>query len=95
MTITATGAAGQVTFTSSAANNTYTKTELLLQPLKSRNRTPQPKGYRSKGFVAFAAGALNSNVMTPAGWYYAAYRFVNSTTGQVTALVPLGYVQAT
>ena len=81
-------------FTSSAANNAATKTELLLQPLKSRNRTPQPKGYRSKGFIAFAAGALTATTFVPAGWYYAAYRFVNASTGQVTAAVPLGYVQA-
>ena len=30
--------------------------ELLLQTLKSRNRVPSAKGYRSKGFNAFAVG---------------------------------------
>ena len=68
--------------------------ELLLQTLKSRNRTPGPKGYRSKAFNAFAAGpGLNFPVPTVAGFYAPAYRFVNTLTGQETPLVALPIVQ--
>jgi len=58
ITATCVGAVGKVTFTGSAANAANITTELLLQPLKSRNRTPQPKGYRTKAFKAFAVGGL-------------------------------------
>ena len=93
ITVTAAGASGKVTFTGSAANGTLITTELLVQPLKSRNRAPQPKGYRTKGFKAFAAGALTQDVTLAAGWYVPAYRFVNTTTGQVTGMVVLPMVQ--
>ena len=69
-------------------------TELLLQPLKSANRTPQPKGYRSKGFMAFTGTTLSAPITVPAGWYVPAYRFVNTLTGQDTGLVILPAVQA-
>ena len=95
LVVTVTSGPASVIFVASAANSANTKTELLLQPLKSRNRTPQAKGYRSRQFFAFAAGALSTGVNTPSGWYYAAYRYVNTLTGQVTALVPIGYIQAT
>jgi len=91
--VTAAGAAGQVTFTASAANAANVKTELLLQPLRSRNRAPSAIGYRTKAFVAFAAGALTANVAVPAGLYAPAYRFVNTQTGQQTAPVMLPTVQ--
>ncbi len=93
ITVTAAGAAGKVTFTGSAANGVNITTELLVQPLKSRNRAPQPKGYRTKAFKAFAAGNLTQDVTLAAGWYVPAYRFVNTTTGQVTGLVVLPMVQ--
>lgn len=87
--VAATGGTGQITFTANGANATNVRTELLVQTLKSKNRTPAAKGYRSRGFVAFAAGSLTSVVSVPTGYYAAAYRFVNVTTGQATALVPL------
>ncbi len=93
ITVTGVGAAGKVTFTGSAANAANVTTELLLQPLKSRNRTPQPKGYRTKAFKAFAVGNLTQDVTVPAGWYVPAYRFVNSATGQVAGMVILPVVQ--
>jgi hypothetical protein len=93
--VTATGAAGQVSFTASGANAANVRTELLLQALASRKRTPTPHGYRTKTFVAFAAGALSSNVAVPAGFYAPAYRFVNAQTGQETLLVTLSTVQVT
>ena len=96
VTCTAAGGAAKVAFTASAANTVGVTTELLLQPLKSQNRTPQPKGYRSKAFQVFVGApppVLNITV-TP-GWYVPAYRFVNTLTGQDTGLVILPAVQAT
>lgn len=92
ITVTVTGGTGQVTFTASAANTANVSTELLLQPLKSQNRKPTPKGYRTKAFKAFTAGSLTQVVSVPAGTYSAAYRFVNSTTGQEIALVILANI---
>ncbi|RYG17546.1 hypothetical protein EON82_23735, partial [bacterium] len=51
ITLTATGGTGQVIFTATGANTANVKTEVLLQPLKGKNRVPGVKGYRSKGFV--------------------------------------------
>jgi hypothetical protein len=93
ITVTAVGAAGKVTFTGSASNAANVTTELLLQPLKSQNRKPQPNGYRNKGFKAFATGSLTQDVVVPAGWYVPAVRFVNTATGQDTGLVVLPAVQ--
>lgn len=93
--LTATASAGKVTFTSSGVNTLGTKTELLLQPLASRNRNPQKKQYRSKAFVAFAVGSLSADVTVGPGYYAAAYRFVNTLTGQVTGLQQIGVHQVT
>lgn len=90
--VTATASTGLVTFTASGANGMYSKTELLLQPLKGKNRKPGAKGYLSKGFFAFATGSLTTTVSVPAGYYAAAYRFVNVSTGQATALTPISTV---
>ena len=73
-------------------NGGITKTELLLQPLKGKNRTPNAKGYRSKGFFQFAVGSLSTTVSVPTGYYAAAYRFVNQTNGQELAIVPIAVV---
>ena len=89
ITVTATAGTGLVTFTASAANAANVKTELLLQPLKSKNRVPGTKGYRTKAFFAFASGSLTTTVSAPTGNYAAAYRFVNTLTGQESALVTL------
>src|SRR5205823_4082290 len=91
----AAGGAGKVPFNATSANAANVTTELLLQPLKSANRKPQPNGYRSKAFQVFIAGSLSSIVNVPAGWYVPAYRFVNTQTGQDTGLVILLAVQAT
>ena len=95
ITVTAAGGASSVIFTGSAADSANIRTEFLLQPLKSKNRTPASKGYKSKGFIAFAAGALSATTFVPSGWYVPAYRFVNALTGQATALTILAPVQAT
>lgn len=95
ITVTATAGTGKVTFTGSAANASGVTTELLLQPLASANRKPSGNGYRSKGFFAFASGTLSHDVVVPAGYYAAAYRFVKTSTGQATDLYPLPVAQVT
>jgi hypothetical protein len=95
LTVTTTGASGKITFTATAANTPNTKTELLLQPLPSRNRAPNPRAYRTKAFATFALGSLSVDVTVPPGYYAAAYRFVNTTTGQETLLQPIPTQQVT
>lgn len=90
ITLTATAGTGSITFTASAANAVGVKTELLLQPLKGKNRTPVAKGYRTKAFVAFVSGTLTSVQTVPTGYYAAGYRFVSIATGQETAIAPIG-----
>ena len=95
LSLSAAGGTGEVTFTASASNSADTKTELLLQPLKSQNRTPAPKGYRTKAFVAFSSTTNTKDVAVAPGFYVPAYRFVNTLTGQDTELITLPVVQVT
>ena len=89
ITVTATGESGAVEFTASAANASGVKTELLLQPLPSANRKPDPNGYKSAYFVAFASGGLSLQIDAGPGYWAAAYRFVKTATGQATDLIQL------
>lgn len=89
VTVTATAGVGQVTFTGSSPNGSGITTELLLQRLPSRNRKPNPEGYVSAGFRAFAPGSLEFVATVPAGFYAAGYRFVRTATGQATDIVAL------
>jgi len=92
ITVTAASpSAGTVVFTASGSNTLGVTTELLLQPLKSPARTPNPKDYRTKAFQAFASVTTKS-LTVPPGTYAAAYRFVKTATGQVTPLVTLPVV---
>ncbi len=95
LTVTTTGSTGKITFTATAANSPNTKTELLLQALPSRNRAPNPKAYRTKAFATFALGSLFVDITVPPGYYAAAYRFVNTLTGQETLLQPIPTQQVT
>lgn len=92
ITVTAVGDVGKITFTASAPNALGVTTELLLQPLVSKNRTPAPHRYRSKAFNPFRP-VLTFDVAVPPGYYAAAYRFVNVTTGQETVLQTLPVAQ--
>lgn len=89
VTVTAVASTGKVTFTASAGNAIATKSELLLQRLPSANRKPSSNGYRSKAFFQFLPGTLSTDVTVPPGFYAAAYRFVNTTTGQATEMIPI------
>lgn len=84
---------GKITFTASAPNAANVVTEFLLQPLASANRAPQAHAYRSHGFFAFVPGTLTHDVTVPPGYYAAAYRFVNSATGQESGIVALDVEQ--
>jgi len=95
LTVTATAGVGKVSFTATAGNAIGSKTELLLQPLASRNRNPQKNAYRSKLIFQFLPGTLSVDVNVPPGFYAAAYRFINTTTGQFTDLIPIGVSQVT
>ncbi|MBX3112698.1 MAG: hypothetical protein KF857_11895 [Fimbriimonadaceae bacterium] len=92
VTVTATSSAAvTVTFASSGPNAAGVTTELLLQSLKSPNRTPNAKGYRTKAFHVFTNTGLK-NVTVPPGHYAAAYRFVKTATGQASPLQTLPVV---
>lgn len=93
ITVTATGDPGVVTFQANTANAANVTTELLLQPLKSSARMPQPNGYRSKAFKAFAINQVDIEIEATPGFYVPAYRFVNTLTGQDTGLIVLPMVQ--
>lgn len=93
ITVTAMASTGQVTFTASAANTSGIKTELLAIPVPSPHRTLTPSDYRTLGFFTFVAGTLTKSYALPLGWAGIAYRFVNPTTGQASALIPLPMVQ--
>ena len=81
-----------IEFTASAANTAGTKTALLLQQLSSANGKPQKNGYRTKGYVAFAAGSLSAEVPVTPGFYSAAIQYVKTSTGQETTTQVVGEV---
>lgn len=95
ITVTAAAETGKITLTASGADTIFVKTELLLQPLASKFRTPQAHAYRSKAFNTFSSSGLTYDVSVAAGYYAAAYRFVNTLTGQETQLMPIGVKQVT
>lgn len=78
--------AGALVFTATAANSANVKTALMVQPLASKNRQAMKDGFRTKSYVAFAAGALTASVTVPAGYYACGYQFVNTLTGQVSGI---------
>lgn len=80
---------GTIQFQATGANAAGVTTEVLLQRLPNRNRTPNAKAYEHAGFKAFTAGSLTLDVDVTAGYYAAAYRFVKTSTGQMTEFVPL------
>ena len=86
------GAEGGIVFSASGPNSEGVLTELLAARLKSVHRTAGPKEYRTRGFVAFAAGSLEAVVPVEAGAWALAVRFVRAETGQETAVVPIGKV---
>ena len=94
LTVTLSGGTGQLLFTASAANAPDTRTELLVQKLKTPRRSPVPF-YKSTAFVAFTPAVLTYALPSAPGWYACACRFVNSATGQMTTQVAIGIVEVT
>lgn len=86
------GEPGAVRFEAVTPNGPGTVTELLLQPLASRNRAVYPRKYRAQGFHAFAEAGESLVVPAPPGWTAAGYRFVDSATGRATPIVASGKV---
>ena len=82
-----------VRFVATGTNAMGVVTELLAQKLKTLQRTPVLKEYRSQRFVAFAPGGLEAEVAVGTGVWACAVRFVRQATGQETAVVPLGIVE--
>ncbi|HZH98168.1 MAG TPA: hypothetical protein VEX38_04290 [Fimbriimonadaceae bacterium] len=93
VTLTASISSGTITFTASGANAAGVTTEILLEPLPSRNRQPSVKALRHQVFKAFASGSLTQAVSVPPGFYAAGYRFVKTATGQMTPIVMMGVQQ--
>lgn len=91
---TVTTSTGKMTFTADKANAAGVTTELLIQPLVNKNRKPG-KAYKSAGFFTFTSGSLSKDILIPPGWYAAAYRFVQSATGQDTQIQTLTIHQVT
>ncbi len=91
--VTVTPGIQSVNFTASGGNSAHVVTELLLQPLKSANRTPIVRSYRPAAFFGFTSGQLSKTVTAQSGWYACALRFVQNQTGQASAIIELGKVQ--
>ena len=82
--------AGNIKITASGPNSAGTTTALLVQKLSSANGKPQKNGYRTKTHFAFASGSLQATLTLPPGTYALATQYVNTATGQETALNGLG-----
>ena len=83
---------GAVRFEANGPNGPFALTELLLQPLRRAANLPQVERYRTEAFVTFEADALSFEIDVKPGAYAAAIRYVLGSTGQATALIPLGVV---
>jgi hypothetical protein len=86
------GEPGAVRFEAVTPNGPGTVTELLLQPLASRNRATYPRKYRTQGFHVFAEAGESDLVSAPPGWTATGYRFVDAATGRTTPIVGAGKV---
>lgn len=90
LTLAATPGTGKITFTPSGGTTSgSTKVEILLQPLPSPNRKANVKHMTTKAFFTFPGGVMARELNVPVGYYGVAYRFVNTTTGQMTEPVLL------
>jgi len=87
------GEEGGLVFTADAANRPGVLTEVLAQRLRNANNRPQPKAYKSLGFVAFTGAGDTAAFPAPlSGTFVGATRFVEAATGRATALIEIGRV---
>jgi hypothetical protein len=91
--ITVASLPGGIVFTADAANREGVLTELLLQPLASQHRRTYARRYRTQASVAYTGTTLDATVPCGPGWYAAAVRFVEASTGRTTAEIELGVVR--
>ena len=92
LTVRAEGTSRAVVFRANGSNGPLALTELMLQPLANPNRKPQADKYRTRGFVAFVDGALETEVKARPGAFAVGARYLLETTGQASRIVPLGIV---
>ena len=78
--------AGVITFEASGENAEDITTELLIQRLPTSTRQPDKNGYRIAAYETFEGVSPSVAIPVSAGYYVAAYRFVNTVTGQMSAL---------
>ncbi len=81
---------GSLRVTATNANRAGVKTEIMVQRLAASYRKPTPSGYRTKAFVAFATGALSTDIPVSPGAYSVAVQFVNVATGETSGYQVLG-----
>ena len=81
---------GAIVWEADEANLPGVATEMLLQKVKGKHRKAGSSGYVSQGFVTFTSSVSEKTVTVPAGYYAAAYRFVEPATGRETGIVPIG-----
>lgn len=77
---------GNITFVASGENAEDITTELLLQRLPTSTRKPDKNGYRIAQYETFEGVSPEVEIPVSPGYYVAAYRFVNTVTGQMSAL---------
>jgi hypothetical protein len=91
LTIAVTPGAGQIELRATASNPAGTSTEVLIQPLLSPHRTPNPRNYKTRAFIDLVANQNTPADLAP-GTYAIATRQVRRATGESAPLLPAGIV---
>lgn len=82
---------GVLTLVSDRPNSPGVVTEILVQRIPHARRKPKARDWKTAGYFAF--GSAPVAIPLAPGAYAVAYRFVNSATGQATAMAELGSVE--
>ena len=91
LAITIAPGAGRIDLSATASNPAGTSTEVLIQPLLSPHRTPNPRNYKTRAFIDLVANQ-NTPVDLAPGTYAIATRQVRRATGESAPLLPAGIV---
>ena len=75
----------------SKANATGVTTELMVQELPSEVALPNPQGYKTLAFHAFASGSLSYTVELDPGFYAFAAQEVEIATGRTACFAEVGF----
>lgn len=84
------GTSSELVFTGDRANAEGVVTEFLAQRLRSMNNEPKARSYVSAGFLAFDDAHPEFRSERFPGAYACAIRFVESSSGRMTELLPIG-----